>query len=155
MVRVIIKTVNMKVFRSLIVNGVCICISLIFFAKEIFPLALYVIVTAISFVFIFLSVVLDLIPHIFSHNKKREENETVLLPKVGWLLFLTKNMGLTIRNLYVMIVVIVACFYVFNNEIPRIISYFYWLIFGAYFGVKVVYYSNLYQRKYTSDKIEK
>ncbi|WP_018339157.1 hypothetical protein [Butyricimonas synergistica] len=145
----------MKIFKSIIINGVCVCISLIFFAREIFPLVLYVIITAISFVFLFLSLAFDIVPYIFSHREKRkEDNKLVLMPRMKWLLFITKDMGKTIRNLYIIIMLIVFYFYIYENEIPRIVSYLYWLIFGAYFGIKILCYSNFYQKKYNSKEIE-
>ena len=132
-------------YRRLIWNGIFIFGSLMLFSKE-FCVLVQRIILALLCVCLILALLIDLIPSIL--KKDKVSSRFYLLPINEKLMYLTKNVDAIIIRLYFIALGIVVLNYFLYDHIPILLSYIYWILFGSYFAIKIVRYSDLYVRKH-------
>lgn len=141
------KERNKLIFKRFLMNGAIVTCSLYCYAKDGLSLVPFLILGGLTWLFILSFIFFDVIPSIFSTRIKEERPAIVLGRKRKWLLYLTRDVENKIEINYPWLLVLMfIC--IEYSIFPVTMTYIYWICFGAYFGIKVLRYSERYQKQY-------
>lgn len=132
-------------YRRLVWNGNFIFGSLLLFKKEFCALGQHVILWLLCICLI-TTFLIDLVPSI--RKKDKYSGCYYFLPENSKLLYLTRNVDLIIVRCYFVSLGLIVLNFFLSDTIPILLSYVYWILFGAYFTIKIVRYSDHYSKKY-------